>query len=69
MQQLQVRVTGMSCSACGRRIEKALARVAGILRSNADHGVGQVRVVFDPAQTSEQAAWSCIEQAGYGVSS
>ena len=68
MQQLQLRVTGMSCSACERRIEKALARVVGVVRSNADHQGGHVRVVFDSARTSEQAVWSCIEQAGYGVS-
>ena len=69
MRQLEVRVTGMSCSACERRIERALARVVGVVRTYADHQAGHVRVVFDPAQTSEQAARSCIEQAGYGVSS
>lgn len=68
MQQIEVRVTGMSCSACERRIEQALARVVGVVRSNADHRVGHVRVAFDPARTSEQAVRSCIEQAGYGGS-
>jgi copper chaperone CopZ len=69
VQQLELRVTGMSCSACGGRIEKALARVVGVLRSAADHQAGNVRVVFDPARTSEAAIRSCIEQAGYRVPS
>lgn len=67
MEEVQLRVSGMSCSACEGRIEKALAR-GGVLRSNADHRAGHVRVVFDPARTSEQAVRSCIEQAGYGGS-
>lgn len=68
MQQSEFRVSGMSCSACERRIERALARVEGVLRSAADHQAAQVRVVFDPRRTSEQAVRSCIEQAGYEVS-
>lgn len=68
MQQIEFHVSAMSCSACEQRIEKALARVEGVVRSAADHGAGQVRVVFDPTRTSEQAVRSCIEQAGYEVS-
>lgn len=68
MEQVELRVSGMSCRACEQRIEKALARVEGVLRSAADHQAGQVRVVFDWARTSQEAVRSCIEQAGYGVS-
>lgn len=69
MEELQLRVSGMSCTGCEQRIEKALGRVEGVVRSSADHQAGQVRVVFDPARTSEQSVRACIEQAGYGVSS
>ncbi len=68
MQQIEFRVSGMSCSACEQRIEKALARVEGVLRSAADYRAAQVRVVFDPTRTSEEAVRSCIEQVGYEVS-
>jgi Cu+-exporting ATPase len=68
MQQLEFHVTGMSCRACERRIEKALSRVDGIARSTADHQAGRVRVVFDPTRTSKEAVRSCIEHAGYEVS-
>jgi copper chaperone CopZ len=67
MNEIQLRVSGMSCSACEERIQKALARVEGILRSSADHRAGQVRVVLDPARASEQSVRVCIERAGYGV--
>ena len=68
MEQVQLRVSGMSCHACEQRIEKALARVDGVLRGTADHQAGQVRVVFDPARTSAEAVQASIERAGYGVS-
>ena len=68
MQQIEFRLTGMSCRGCEQRLEKALARVEGVVRSAADHRAGQVRVVFDRTRTSEQAVRSRIEQAGYKVS-
>ena len=68
MQQIEFRVSGMSCRACEQRIETALARVDGVARSDADHRAGQVRVMFDPTRTSEQSVRSRIEQAGYEVS-
>ncbi len=67
MEQIELRVNGMSCRACERRIEKALVQVEGVLRSAADHRAGQVRVVFDPARASQQSVRSRIEQAGYEV--
>ena len=68
MQQIEFHVSDMSCRACDERIEKALVRVEGVVRSAAYHRAGQVRVVFDPTRTSEQAVRSRIEQAGYKVS-
>ena len=69
MQQLNFRVTGMTCNACEQRIERALARVDGIAQSAADHRAERVRVMFDPARTSEAAVRSYIERAGYTVAS
>lgn len=68
MDQVQLRVSGMTCTACEQRIQKALSRVDGVVRSSADHQAGQVRVVFDAARTSERAVRATIEQAGYEVS-
>ena len=67
MQQLDIRVTGMTCNACEQRIERALARVDGVAQSAADHRAARVRVMFDPARISEEAVRSCIERVGYTV--
>ena len=67
MKQVELQVSGMSCRACEQRIEKALARIDGVAQSAADHRAAQVRVMFDPAQTSEQAVRACVERTGYTV--
>jgi copper chaperone CopZ len=68
MEQIELKVGGMSCSGCEQRIQKVLARCDGVVRSVADHKSGKVQVVFDPKKASEQAVRSCIERAGYEVS-
>ena len=69
MEQLELRVTGMSCTVCEQRIQRALARLGGVARSAADHRAAHVRVVFDPTRTSPQAVRARIEEAGYEVTS
>jgi copper chaperone CopZ len=67
MEQVDLRVTGMTCNACEQRIQKALARIDGVVESLADHRAERVRVMFDPDRTSQGAVRSCIERAGYTV--
>ncbi|HXG03943.1 MAG TPA: heavy-metal-associated domain-containing protein [Candidatus Binatia bacterium] len=67
MERLELHVTGMSCGACEQRIERALAQVAGVVRSTADHRAARVKVVFDPRRTSAEAVQARIKQAGYEV--
>jgi copper chaperone CopZ len=67
MEELELRVNGMTCTACERRIERALAQVDGVMRSAADHRAARVKIVFDPARTSAQTVQTRIKQAGYEV--
>lgn len=67
MEQLELRVHGMTCPACEQRIERALAQIDGVVRSNADHRAAQVRIVFDPRRTSAETLQARITQAGYEV--
>jgi copper chaperone CopZ len=67
MEQVELRVNGMTCTACERRIARALAQVDGVVRSTADHRAARVKVVFDPARTSAQAVQARIQQSGYEV--
>jgi len=67
MEQLELRVNGMTCAGCEQRIQRALAQIDGVVRSAADHRAARVKVVFDPARTSPQAVQARIKQAGYEV--
>ena len=69
MEQLELRVKGMTCGACEQRIQRALAQVDGVVRSAADRRAERVKVVFDPSRTSAQVVQARIEQAGYEVGS
>ena len=68
MKQLNLEVSGMSCTGCEDRIQTALTRLDGVVRSKADHQAGKVQVVIDPGRASEEAVRGAIEKAGYGVS-
>ena len=67
MEQLDLHVTGMTCTACEQRIQRALSQVEGVVRSAADHRAARVKVMFDPARTSAETVQSRIKQAGYQV--
>lgn len=70
-QVVVLQVTGMDCGACERRLQTVLGRLDGVGQVIADHGIGQVRVRFDAAQTDAaaltQRATERIEQAGFDV--
>lgn len=67
MEHLELHVTGMTCTACEKRVQRTLAQVEGVVRSAADHRAAHVEVVFDPARTSAEALQTRIKQAGYEV--
>ena len=69
MKQMDLKVTGMDCSACEQRIQSTLFQLEGVVRSSADHVSGDVTVVIDPPRATEAAVRTAIEQAGYEVAS
>ncbi len=67
MKELQLKVTGMDCTSCERRLENALSHLEGVTRSKADHQMGTLRVAIDPAKVKEEAIRASVEKAGFGV--
>ncbi len=60
-------VTGMSCAACARRIEKQLGRAPGVSLAGVNYATNRARVTFDPKTTSVGALVSVVEDTGYGA--
>ena len=57
-------VTGMTCAACSARVEKAVARVAGVTSCAVNLLTGTLRV---EGSADEAAIRHAVEQAGYGI--
>ncbi|MBT8444425.1 MAG: heavy metal translocating P-type ATPase, partial [Gammaproteobacteria bacterium] len=60
-------VTGMTCSACAARLEKALLRANGVQSATVNFATEQADVVYDPDITDATAVAGTIERAGFGV--
>ena len=66
-QHLLATVTGMTCSACATRLEKALLRAPGIESATVNFATEQADIQFDAASTNATAVASTISNAGFGV--
>jgi copper chaperone CopZ len=58
---MRLEIEGMHCQACVRRVEKALAGVAGATVEQVE--IGSASVAADPA--SEAAVIEAVRKAGY----
>ena len=61
-------VTGMSCSACSARVEKAVAKIVGAENVSVNLLTNSMQVKFDEAKISVAAIVEAVVNAGYGAS-
>ena len=60
-------ITGMTCAACARRVEKVLARADGVTSANVNFATARAFVQFDPAVTNPAQLADVVSDAGYGA--
>ncbi len=60
-------ITGMTCSACERAVNKAISGVNGVKDVNVNLLTGSAVVEFDENVADENKIVSAVESAGYGV--
>ncbi len=58
-------VPGMSCATCPITVKKALIKVAGVTKVNADFDEKEAVVTFDDARTTVAALTKATTDAGY----
>jgi P-type Cu+ transporter len=63
----ELRVTGMHCGGCARRIERALAKVDGVLGVKIDVPTGSVKVATAAGADAKALATAPIDALGYRV--
>ena len=66
-ERVDLPVSGMTCAACARTIEHALANTPGVGRANVNLATNTATVEFDPAIARVRDFALAIEELGYGV--
>src|SRR5688500_14193207 len=60
-------ITGMTCAACARRIEKQLNKVPGVRKAGVNFATSRATVEYDPDATGIRELMDTVEDAGYGT--
>jgi len=65
---LRLKVEGVSCASCVRRIEQALAKVPGVAEANLNLATEKATVTYDPTLVKEEELMEAVSAAGYKAS-
>jgi P-type Cu+ transporter len=65
--KISLPVSGMTCAACARRVEKALSGTAGVRAANVNLATEKATVEYDSASVGLGELVGAVEGAGYGV--
>ncbi|HJQ31357.1 MAG TPA: heavy metal translocating P-type ATPase [Pyrinomonadaceae bacterium] len=60
-------ITGMTCAACARRIERGLSKAEGVKSASVNFATGRASVEFLEEATDARALRKRVEELGYGV--
>jgi Cu+-exporting ATPase len=66
-ERLDLPVSGMTCAACARTIERTLSRTPGVERANVNLATATATVEYDPGRVRPGDFVAAIENLGYGV--
>jgi len=65
MQQINMKIIGMTCSACAARIEKVTTKFVGVTKSSVNYNLEKLTIEFDETVVSKETIEFAIEKAGY----
>ena len=60
-------VTGMTCSACSSRVEKAVSKLEGMEKASVNLLTNSMQVVYDEAKVNTETIVQAVVDAGYGA--
>lgn len=67
MENVVLKVAGMTCGGCVRSVTNVLQPIAGVTNVQVTLQPGEARVTFDPTKTSVDVLRDAIEGAGFDV--
>jgi Cu+-exporting ATPase len=66
-ERVDLSLTGMTCNACARRIERRLTNAAGVRSANVNFATARARVEYDPRATGAADLIGTVAEIGYGA--
>jgi Cu+-exporting ATPase len=66
-ERIDLPITGMTCAACARRIERKLSRAQGVSHAGVNFATSRATVEYDPRETGVRELMKTVEAAGYGT--
>ncbi len=67
MDTLTLKLRGMSCASCAKRIEKTILSVTGVSKCSVNFGAEQALVKYNPRKTNLKQIQEAVEEAGYSA--
>src|SRR5437016_4186047 len=66
-QRVDLPITGMTCAACARHIERRLAKTPGVTAVGVNFATERASVEYDPRRTGVRRLVEAVEDVGYGA--
>ena len=67
MEQVTLKVTGMTCGGCENAVRRVVSSISGVASVTASHKDDRVTVEYDPTKAERAKIEQAIQQAGYHV--
>lgn len=67
IQQVHLKISGMTCQSCSEHVNHALDGVPGVLEHNTSYEQGTSLVKFDGSKATEKALVDAVNETGYKV--
>ncbi len=68
MQEIVIRIQGMTCGGCVASVRRVLGAVPGVAQAEVSLEKGEARVRFDPTLADAAALKGAIDAAGFSAS-
>jgi P-type Cu+ transporter len=65
MEDLNLKLQGMSCASCANSIEKAILNVPGVVKGNVNFSTDRATISYDPKQTKIDTITRAVTDIGY----
>ncbi|MBL8150955.1 MAG: cation transporter, partial [Blastocatellia bacterium] len=67
IKKVDIPITGMTCAACAKRIEKKLSKVDGVAQTGVNFATATATVEYDPSKVTLQTFITAIKDIGFGI--